>query len=131
MQFHFEATEDQVVVAAYVCSWGSCFCPVDAGLESFRDEDVVYLVVRLLIWGVPSCSSRCFMRVQSAGQSHVVLLSEFQEAFASFVGFSYTKPSSGAMPHFIGVRANFCIPVSLNNQEVFLWRLLYYGFYVL
>ena len=49
---------------------------------------------------------------------------EFQKLYSSLIDFSCAKTAYNSSPLFICIWVNFCIPVSLNDEEVTPWSFL-------
>ena len=103
------------MIAANVGTWGRpCVCFVDAGLEALGCQGAVYLVVNLLIRGMPCCCPRQLVRVDSVGKDESVAFCELQESSSSVIFLSKAKFSYCSYPVLVCVRAHFGIQIALN-----------------
>ena len=77
MQLQLHVCKHDVIIAANVGRWErSCVCFVDAGLEALGCQDGVYLVVNLLVVGMPGGCPKQLIGVDSVGKGESVTLCE-------------------------------------------------------
>ena len=75
MQLRLHVCKHDVIIAANVGRWErSCVCFVDAGLEALGCQDGVYLVVNLLVVGMPGYCSGQLVGMESVAKSESVVL---------------------------------------------------------
>ena len=75
---------------------------------------------------MPGPSSGCFVMTKSVRQHKIVKSGKLQKSESSLICVIISEGSTNALPVNTSILANFCIPVSLHNKNVFL-RLVWLG----
>ena len=71
-------------------------------------------------WAMPGPSSGCFLMTKSVRQHKIVKGGKLQKSETPLICVIISEGSTNALPVSTSIPADFCIPVSLYNKNVFL-----------